>query len=144
MSASAGGTLRVSRLSPPGNDREPFRLRMEYRAAPGGTAGIAQAVPLAPELRGSTLVVDARVQASRSGAAELVVDDGRDRSRVTNRTTNPETLRVYHEVDPRTTSLQIALYASNAGQDAQMAVRSILAIPRFASDGEAAPEESGD
>ena len=130
MSASGQSSLRVNRLAPPEGDREPFRLRLEYVAAPGGTAGIVQSVPLGPELRGSTVVVDARVQASRAGAAALMVDDGRERSRATNRTASPETLRVYHAVDARASSLQIALYASNAGQDAQVSVRSILAIPR--------------
>ncbi|MBA2451124.1 MAG: glycosyltransferase family 39 protein [Chloroflexi bacterium] len=131
--ASGGGSLEVSRLtpetviSPTPSGGESFRIRLDSRA--GGRGGIVQGLP-ADRLRGSRLVVDARVWSDRVGAALLWVDDGVKVVRVANRTTWPETLRADHLVDAGAIDLSIGLDASHAAQDAVVLVRVILAIPR--------------
>ncbi|MBA2449293.1 MAG: hypothetical protein H0V51_14830, partial [Chloroflexi bacterium] len=122
-------SLVVSRLDPdPGPGQEPFRLRLDYRAGRrGGEAGIVQEVPL-DGLHGRVLMVDARVLADRAGAAMLSVDDGETVSDVVNQSSEAETLRVEHTVHPGATELRIRLQASEAGRDAAVLVRTILAI----------------
>ena len=134
-SAVSGAGFRVSRLVPPAGDQEPFRLSLEYRGPTGG-AELSQSIPAEADLRELALVVDARVQASRTRAATLIVDDGTHISRMSNRTTDPETLRVTHRIDARATSLRVALAVSSTGQDTRIVVRSILAIPRSDEDSE--------
>ena len=114
-----------------GAEDEPSRLRLEYLAGgdPEGAGGIVQEVAVGG-LRGMVLVADARVRAELEGAAVLWVDDGVAATEVANATTEAETLRVVHRIDPRATELSVHLDASGAGRDAVVLVRTILAIPR--------------
>jgi hypothetical protein len=131
--ALPGAQLHATRLNlPTAEGQEPFRAGLRYRGA-GAGAGIGQLVAVDDALRGSIVVVDARLQASRVGAALLRVDDGESTTAFANRSTGPETIRLWHRVDPEATDLEIVLVTSEAGQDADVTLRSILAVPRPAS-----------
>ncbi|MBA2446421.1 MAG: hypothetical protein H0V51_00155 [Chloroflexi bacterium] len=124
---SGEGGLTVRQVEP--DQGEPFALRLDFQTPGGGEGGIVQELPV-DGLRGSRLAVDVRLLADRPGAALLWVDDGTALTEVANVTTQPETLRLEHPVDPRASTLTIGLDASNAGQSAVVQVRSIRAIPR--------------
>ena len=124
---SGEGGLTMRQVEP--DQGEPFALRLDFQTPRGGEGGIVQELPV-DGLRGSRLAVDVRLLADRPGAALLWVDDGMTMTEVANATTEAETLRLEHPVDPRASTLSIGLDASNAGQSAVVLVRSIRAIPR--------------
>jgi hypothetical protein len=128
---ATGAELRLTRQSAPAAEgREPFRARLTARGASGAGAGILQVLEVDDVLRGSTVVVDVRLQASRGGAALLILDDGFTVTEFANLGTAPETIRLWHQVDPEATQLEVVLLANPEGQVADIQLRSILAIPR--------------
>jgi len=125
--AEVDAEIQVQEVQPAAGG-EPFRLRLDAQATTG-PGGIVQTLPIDAGLRGSILIVDARVRADLAGAAILRINDGVGSSAAANQTTEPETLRIRHRLDQRATRIQIALGAGSAEQATIVLVRSVLAIP---------------
>ena len=129
--ASGGGQLVARQLDPPAPGGEPFRLQLQYRtSASGGEGAIVQELPADDALRGTSIVVDARLWADSPGAVVLRVDDGVTTTDATNRGAEPETLRVRHLLGEEATRLRVSLVLGGAARYAEVRVRSVLAIPR--------------
>ena len=129
---SGGAQLVASQLDPPALGQEPFRLWIEYHASEdgGGEGTVVQELPPDDALAGRLLVVDARLWADSAGAVVLRVDDGVTTTDTPNLGAGSETLRVQHQVSEQASRLRVALVAGTAGRDAEVLVRSVLAIPR--------------
>jgi hypothetical protein len=139
--ASGGARLMASRRDPSSSGEEPFPLQLQYRAAGGsggGDGAVLQELAADAVLRGTLLVVDARLWADGPGAVVLRVDDGATTTETSNTGSMPETLRVRHPVGEDVTRLRVSLALGGTGQDAHVRVRSVLAIPR-PPDGRAPP-----
>jgi hypothetical protein len=68
----------------------------------------------------------------RLGAVVLHVDDGVTTTDVANLGTGAETIRVRHRVGEGATRIRVSLVFGGGDRDAQVRVRSVLAIPRSA------------
>ena len=93
-----------------------------------------QELPADDALRGTLLVVDARLWADNPGSVVLRVDDGLTMTEAANLSAEPETLRVRHRLDEQATRLRVSLVVGSSGQDVQARARSIMAIPRLPDD----------
>lgn len=90
-------------------------------------------------MRGTSLVVDARLWADSPGSVVLRFDDGVTTTDATNRGAEPETLRVRHLLGEEATRLRVSLVLGGTARDAEVRVRSILAILRPPPSGRGPP-----
>jgi hypothetical protein len=130
-----GARLQLARLTPPTEaGSEPFQLRIEAGGEAALLAGIVQTIALDEDDRPRMLVVDARIQASEVNGAVLQVSDRHRSAAAGNVTTAPETLRIWHPLEPGTDEVSVRLLANPAGRQVVILARSIVAVPRRLSE----------